>query len=414
LNIACKTIANPNHVPGSQLFNTSGAGKTRVSLDGLCHHWGLYISCKSNAKTASGSRDFEAATNILTSMSTWNQSQDLCGIQKNAAAADHTFAMLLCARIFILGKFVGHLPLGTDPVTARRRWVLLQVMPRCLRSYFSDIFTVVFRSIRAADTKHMLDIARVTLRDCYTKTHLFPKVGSNGQPFFGQPFFVVIDEAQVAADNLSSFSRSSTEIDFRPILHELYRVFQDSKLFTGVIIAGTGLSMGMAECPVRGCSAKYMGVSQVPLILTETGSFWGNGSSQEAYVRRYLKFSDSVSDQRLLERILYWFSGRYIYGPVLFDVVLILHISSPRLTASLLELLLSSDNVPRHRVLTAFAKHLTGFTISDAIDLENEEGPISYELKTEMNKYEELSLVGQLFEKPNSEYPISRIDSRIL
>ena len=29
----------------SQLFNTSGSGKTRLSLDGLCHHWGLYISC---------------------------------------------------------------------------------------------------------------------------------------------------------------------------------------------------------------------------------------------------------------------------------------------------------------------------------------------------------------------------------
>jgi hypothetical protein len=204
LTIACKTIANPNHVPGSHLFNTSGAGKTCLSLNGLCHHWGLYISCQSKANTASGSQDFEAATEILMSVSTWNQSQDSSGIQKNTAAADHVFAMLLCVCIFILRKFLGHLPPGTDPVMAQRQWVLLQAMARCLLLSSSDIFAMVLWSIHEADTEDMLDIVCTTLRDCYTKTHLFPKVGSSGQPFF-----IMIDKAQVAADHLWNFFCSS-------------------------------------------------------------------------------------------------------------------------------------------------------------------------------------------------------------
>ncbi|KAF8241169.1 hypothetical protein L208DRAFT_1383632, partial [Tricholoma matsutake] len=28
------------------LFAASGSGKTRLSLEGLCHHWGFYISCR--------------------------------------------------------------------------------------------------------------------------------------------------------------------------------------------------------------------------------------------------------------------------------------------------------------------------------------------------------------------------------
>jgi len=88
---------------------------------------------------------------------------------------------------------------------------------------------------------------------------------------------------------------------------------------------------------------------------------------------------------------------------MLLDVMLILHNFSPRLTASLLELLLSSADVSRHRVLNAFAKHLTGFTLSDAIDLENKENPISDNLITEMKKYGRLSLTRQLFERSGSE-----------
>ena len=62
-------------------------------------------------------------------------------------------------------------------------------------------------------------------------------------------------------------------------------------------------------------------------------------------------------------------------------LLLILDIVSYRLTASLLELLLwEGSPVPRHRVLTSFAERLTGFKITDAIELEDIEPDIPLEL----------------------------------
>lgn len=49
-------------------------------------------------------------------MSTWGQS-----IKQNEEAADRIFAMLLCARVFVLKQFLDRLPLPIDLKAARRR-----------------------------------------------------------------------------------------------------------------------------------------------------------------------------------------------------------------------------------------------------------------------------------------------------
>ena len=64
---------------------------------------------------------------------------------------------------------------------------------------------------------------------------------------------------------------------------------------------------------------------------------------------------------------------------------------SYRLTASLIEILLHSDNVPHHRVLTLFTEHLTGFKITDAIELEAGEPPISPDLAAKIESYRPLT-----------------------
>ena len=50
---------------------------------------------------------------------------------------------------------------------------------------------------------------------------------------------------------------------------------------------------------------------------------------------------------------------------------------SYRFTASLIELLLFTQSTSRHRVLSAFIHALTGFRVTDAIDLEEEEPPLA-------------------------------------
>ena len=125
-------------------------------------------------------------------------------------------------------------------------------------------------------------------------------------------FFVVVDEAQVAADHLKEYFCSTTGTDMRPILHEMYRFFlQYSSVVSGIILSGTGLSIQMVEEAVGSVSAKKLDIERREMVFTNVGRF--DNSSQEAYIRRYLTLSDNDSDRRLLERMIYWCSGRYVY-----------------------------------------------------------------------------------------------------
>jgi hypothetical protein len=216
--------------------------------------------------------------------------------------------MLLCARVLVFKQLVRHLPVDTDATVARRRWILAQVLPPRLAFEDDDIFVKVLRDLRRADTKIMLRIIRSTLRALTTeRKDLFP-VGSATPPF------VVIDEAQVAADHLKKLFRSTMGTDLRPILREMYRFFQASGIFAGIILSGTGLSMKTVKDAVGSFSAKQVDKRGQPRVFTDIGRFTRDNSSQVVYIRWYLTLSDDdISDQRLLECVVYWFSCRYVY-----------------------------------------------------------------------------------------------------
>jgi hypothetical protein len=102
----------------SHLFSVSGSGKKWLSLDGLCSHWGFYILCRTEAGTASGSNDFMVATQMLQSMSSW--CTDPLDLSNNGTTATCcTFAMLLCACVFILKQLVQRFPAKTNIMDAR-------------------------------------------------------------------------------------------------------------------------------------------------------------------------------------------------------------------------------------------------------------------------------------------------------
>ena len=242
-------------------------------------------------------------------MSSWRtgSSEDL---SENSSAAQRTFAMLLCARFFILEQLVQRFPANTNVMDARRRWVLAQVLPPWRNT--EDLFVIVLRGLRRAEAETMLDITRESLRRIKAKrTDVFPEEAMT-------PFIVVIDEAQVAADCPKFFRSASGER--RPILREMVGLFQSSRFFTKIILSGTGLSMGMVKKAVGSLSAKRV-LGETQEVFTNVGRFSGEDSSQqEAYIRRYLTLSSNdISDKRLLERMKYWFSGRYVYYLALQD-----------------------------------------------------------------------------------------------
>ncbi|KAM6498411.1 hypothetical protein JOM56_006359 [Amanita muscaria] len=355
------------------LFAVSGSGKTRRALEGLCHNWGFYISCRPPI----GSRDFEAATNIMMSMSKWDNAKGA----DNAKVAERAFAMLICARVFVLKCLLTNLPAGTDAVVARKRWVLAQVLPPALPFSKYDIFAAIVNRLRSADTVDMLNLASTMLLETAEKV---------GDQIFSKttPLFAVVDEAQVAAVYLDDYFRSiTTGTDMRPVLHPLFGFLWESKIIKGVIVAGTGLSMETVRTTLSSQAAKYTGSHQVPLVSVELGRFTKEGTVHEEYIRKYLSYlsNQSVSDKRLVERILYWFSGRY------------------RFTATLIELLLYAQSGSQHRVLTTLVHSLTRFTITDALELEEKEPPLATDTVTKIQSYGKISGVDRLFKQESRE-----------
>jgi len=138
---------------------------------------------------------------MLQGMSDWNMGESSGDIHKDIQAADRTFTMLLCARFIILKQLVQRLLVDTDAMVARRRWVLAQVLPA--RSGFSDLFAIVLQSLQHAGTGIMRQIIHSMVSFSANSTpDLFP-----GGVF--TTFFVVIDDAQVAADHLKEYFRST-------------------------------------------------------------------------------------------------------------------------------------------------------------------------------------------------------------
>ena len=243
----------------------------------------------------------------MTQMSGWDERTEetggASGPEMNINVAGRAFEMLICARLFILRHLLEKLPPGTDAITARRRWVFVQAMPPC-DQHPIDIFAAVLRSLRAADSGDMADLSRFMVNDL-TKIageSIFPS---------NQQFSVVIDEAQSAAEYMTEYFRSTTTgTDRRPVLTPFCGFLLDSELIIGITLAGTGLSKKMIENPVYSQSAKRLKTSRFPLVFADVGLFSKDGTNHKAYVDRYFSFTNTASDARFMQRILYWLSGR--------------------------------------------------------------------------------------------------------
>jgi len=243
-----------------------------------------------------GSRDFISVMEKMSSMSIWDRSTAL-----NVDAAHRAFAMLICARVFVLKCLLEKIPPDTSVLTARRRWVLLQVIPPL--DGIEDIFVTILGSLRAANKTDMMDFTKSMLRDMRERF---------GPSFFPQKgLFAVVDEAQRAAEYLNeAFRSTTTETETRPVLYPFFSFLWNSELFEGVILAGTGLSMKMVRTSTASQGGKFLGFRRNPIVFVDVGQFPKDGEEHKDYIKKFLPLPKGVSTDRLRERILYWFHGR--------------------------------------------------------------------------------------------------------
>ena len=232
-------------------------------------------------------------------MSGWNANGEI--ENENARLADCVYSMLLLERTYVLCRFLAALSAEESQANALRRWVFLQIMPPFIGP--EDIFTVILRSIRHGDGESMLQLARELLQKC--REH---------QLFRSGLLHCAVDEAQEGLKFHEDMFRSTSGAHRRPALYALYRFYDQIRFFDGYIFAGTGLSMSKMELVTSSIAAKHVeGLD--PVVFTDTVPFTRemSATAHQNYISRYLKvISDDQKSSRLMDRILYWFRGRYV------------------------------------------------------------------------------------------------------
>lgn len=118
----------------------------------------------------------------------------------------------------------------------------------------------------------------------------------------------------------------------------------------------------------------------------------------DTFVYTYLL--SSVLDRHLVDHILYWFSRRYVSYITTQLIVVDVQNHSYRLTAGVIEILIHfSPNRPSHHIITFLILQLTGFTVTDAEDLEDKEDLISKDMQSAICNYGPLTSATILFSK---------------
>jgi hypothetical protein len=181
------------------LINTPGSRKTRLILNGLCHHWGFYFVTEPDG-SGIGSCDFLEA--MLLDMS-FDYNRAKSQKMKNKAAMDHMkqkanhcLLQLLLARFILLKLFIQEarrIPGGLEVKNHRRAWVLLQVQPPNV--FGEDIFESLTQLLRyhwSDDLKAEIKAHYHELKDILDR-FINPATGE----LETSPFYCVIDDIQV-------------------------------------------------------------------------------------------------------------------------------------------------------------------------------------------------------------------------
>ncbi|KAG5640661.1 hypothetical protein DXG03_007606 [Asterophora parasitica] len=328
------------------LLNTSGAGKTRLVLEGLCFQWGLYFTCRSSVDNI-GSSDIQNITGYKVDFGERPGYLRECGkftrdvpldhperkalLDHNSEYADHFFQAAITARLLSFLIFLDAAQ-SSNRVDKNKLWTLVQIDTRLLAwddkpfaDLFSELTTVLCHAEPEMLRKETVHILAACLKHINSPT-----------------LYCVLDEAQTAAEMLpKAFSSASkTSPKHRPVLR--------TSLNQDVVADALSSTVGKAPNLQKG--------------ITDVGEPFSSADVR-LHLEKYLSaaYIESIHGGELIRRACYWLTGR------------------PRFTASYIEFLLHHGLISPHRVLTKYITHLTKFTPNDGEAWEQMEGELTCE-----------------------------------
>ncbi|KAJ7095696.1 hypothetical protein B0H15DRAFT_774409, partial [Mycena belliarum] len=299
------------------LVNTSGSGKTRISFEGLCRHWGFYfiMECDGNRLGAAdigptlyqgldGERGFQDR------LPPEDSPTFLEALKRNIEITHDKFSRVLLARLLVFQMFSEIIkPIGITEAH-KQRWLLFQLapgIPGCGSSdILADLRQVFLYNLDAAGVQDLIAITFAKLQKIHgTDFHLF----------------YVIDEAQLASrQHMRSYRHEGKEY---PLLREIIQTWatESQPYQVSFVVLGTDIPKAGFESAPFADSIRWS---------SDTGSF-DNEAEHRRYVSRFLlpSYASSAAGEMFLKRVWTWCRGRYRSTDAFLHVLLLDFFDSP-------------------------------------------------------------------------------------
>ncbi|KAL1729151.1 hypothetical protein EV714DRAFT_213520 [Schizophyllum commune] len=286
------------------LINSSGSGKTRLLLEGLCQRWGVYMTCSVESSGVGGS-DASYALSIELQTDEYFKPDVRLGeqeIENNRFVAKNMFSMLLLSRLLLLHRFLQAVPASARNTNeTRQKWLYLHVLPESvgcdasLSRLMQKLVSLSTTSVRAAvgDTLVMIR-SLLGVRDF--------------------PIFCVLDECQVA-DQLypGAFGENTTTLQQMALAWE-------ANAHMPVVLCGTEANLAPLIGPAHPNRR----------VCTDTGAF-DTPDDQRRYVTQYMPpdmVSSSVGES-LIARMWSWLRGRHRFTAAFIACLLMTQFEQP-------------------------------------------------------------------------------------
>ncbi|KAG6877361.1 hypothetical protein C0993_008216 [Termitomyces sp. T159_Od127] len=330
------------------LVNASATGKTRLLFEGLCQHWGLYITAHSDAGEARAlqltlSGRLYREGNLVKYLPRSSSLGFEAILAENREIVFRRFSAVLLAHLYVFRAFLmaACKQVNIEDKVYKRRWLLAQ-----LHSPLLDIEDPHEQLLRAFEWESLAFI------DKQLELVLTDIKGLLPESVIREGLFITIDEANVAIREIW-FSEHRDTGPY-PALEEIIRVWRVRLALLEVpitfVVAGTHIPREYFPSASQDWSSWKW--------TSDTGGFDDQGT-QKQYLLPFLppSFSESARGQALFGRIWDWCRPRH------------------RFTTSYIVILLEDKLKHPHGILDQWIENLTGFIVSDAKEHIAEEGP---------------------------------------
>ncbi|KAJ7079823.1 hypothetical protein B0H15DRAFT_891291 [Mycena belliarum] len=295
------------------VMNTPGSGKTRLSVEGLCDVWGLYLTCQVDVQEH-GSTDLQTALSDIENDPKFTQHLPSTAFEKahstNCRIASNRLTELLYARLVIMQRFcllAKELNSGVLLDKHKKYWALLQLKPSSLSDHTTDLFTDLYQRIKGAERNH-LDSLNTDLAS--NIRGIIPTDAIRRD----KSIFCVIDEAHSAAGRCTRAFKPRNvweQDEWRPVLREIISVLLRNRQFWTILL-GTGFNGSAVSEFDDFFRASSVMKPKTHETLYDVGGF-SDVKQQLDYMKSLMPrtTASTAEMQRVFDLATYWLRGRF-------------------------------------------------------------------------------------------------------